>query len=32
MVINIIKNTNIEKINSLHNLPYPLGINKEDDL
>lgn len=32
MVIKIIKNTNIEKINSLHNLPYPLGINKEDDL
>ena len=30
MVINIIKNTNIEKINSLLNLPYPLGINKDD--
>ena len=30
MVINIIKNTNIEKINGLHNLPYPLGINKDD--
>ena len=30
MVINIIKNTHIEKINSLHNLPYPLRINKDD--
>ena len=30
MVINIIKNTHIENINSLHNLPYPLGINKDD--